>query len=210
MPSWKYNPDRKRYIAESGKQLTPSQVRGLAQRFIDSQKAQIDGLTSRLVAREITLQQWEREVRDRIKLSFVDQYALGVGGRNNMGFVDFGRCGALIKEQYQYLHLMAQDIAAGRLSETQVRHKSGNYLESSMRSYERGFAASYGLELPTYPRDGSQTCHYNCRCHWRIEETASEYKAYWIMKAGDNCSVCSANSTAYNPYTVEKPRSKAA
>jgi hypothetical protein len=157
--AWTYDKRLKRYReTETGRLLSVDQQRKLHQKFIDTQKRITDDIATRLSAKSITLQQAQREFRERIKIVYVDEYALGIGGRNMMTPTDFGRLGAMIKTQYNYAQLMFQEIARGEHSERMLQHKFGNYLESGGQAYERGYALSYGYELPTYPRDGSQTC----------------------------------------------------
>jgi len=203
--AWQWNKRLRRYQESStGKILSSEQQRALHQQFIDKQKALTDDIARRLAAREITLQQAEALFRERIKTVWLDEYALGIGGRYQMTPTDFGRVGAMVKTQYNYAHIFFQEIARGEHSEAMVRLKMGRYLESGGMAYERANALSHGFELPTYPRDGTQECRANCRCYWSIEETEGEWRARWVKARGDNCATCIDNASSYNPLVLKK------
>lgn len=206
--AWIYNLALKRYQNQAtGRILSVKDMEGLRDRFIEAQQDKAREMASKLAARTMTMQQYERQFRDAIKAAYVDSYALGIGGRKNMTFTDFGRLGAMIKAQYQYAHLLAAQIANGQLSEAMIAHRSASFITMAGHAYHMGRAATFSISLPVYPRDGSQDCLYNCRCEWHISEDGDTVTAYWVRFSGRSCTACESNANLYsesNPYTIRR------
>ena len=58
----------------------------------------------------------------------------------------------IITEQFGYLQKFGEEVRAGNLSASQISARSELYMETTTRSHEQAKAASYGIELPEYPR----------------------------------------------------------
>lgn len=204
--SWEWVKSAKRYRnQDTGRFMSTSQMRGLRDTFLEKQSEYATELSSQLAKGDITAQEWEAAMRERIKAIFIDEYALGAGGRNALDYADYGRLGAMIKEQYQYLHLMMGQVLRGELSERMIAYRSGNFFQSAYRAFQRAIAAAYGIELPTYPRDGTQICKHNCRCEWIIKETSTHINATWDANDDDGiCDTCENNALIYNPLRFQK------
>jgi hypothetical protein len=176
--------------------------------FIDAQKqALITGdLADRLAAGEINVQQWVLESRQIIKTTFIDQYAIGRGGRKNMGPRDWGVIGGQCKTQYTYLDGFAQAIAGGELSAAQIKVRAEMYVDASVQAYERGISERLGLpKMPAYPGDGSTECRTNDRCHWEYAETETAWECTWVLDASvENCPTCVERARDWAPYVIQK------
>lgn len=236
---WLYETDRRRYVnQETGTVVTWSQAVRLRDRFLkylletersrsrwlwryDPDKINSvtleeevraidpDGLAEQLANGEITVQEWLVGMRQGVKEAYIAQYALGVGGIENMSFADYGRIGNMLAPRGQYYHLqqMAEQIQDGQLSQAQIAARSRNYISSSVQAYERGRAVAMGVYafLPEFPGDGNQDCKGNCRCSWKIEETQSAWRCTWVLDpSADHCQTCSRNGSAYNPLIIDK------
>ncbi len=154
--------------------------------------ATLEGLTNQLYAKQITLAQWQLGVASELKDAHLAQAMFGAGGRANMTFVEFGRVGQTLREQYSFLNKFAADIAAGRQSQAQALARIRQYGNASAQSYyaeyvERRTGNIYwrttALEscptclayaagspytkstLPAYPCDGGTQCLANCKCY---------------------------------------------
>jgi len=90
-----------------------------------------------LTEHDITLGQWERNMREQIKEEYIRQYLLGRGGRDLMTPVDWGSIGGMCADQYRYLDGFAAEIATGELSEKQIAARSAMYLHSAREAFER-------------------------------------------------------------------------
>lgn len=201
---WIWDDKSKRWRErKGGRYIGPARLDDLRQGYIESQKAAARDLVARL-AGGMTVQQFELEMRAIVKDTYLANYMLAKGGRQNMTSADYGRVGALCRTQYQYLHDFAGRVASGELSLAQIGARASAYMQSSTQAHEKGKAAGRGLTLPAYPGDGSTVCKYNCRCSWRIEEKETEWLCYWTLSPAEHCETCLSRGAAWSPYTVSK------
>lgn len=77
------------------------------------------------------------QMREEIKDAYIDQYILGIGGRDQMTAADWGSVGGMIADQYRYLDGFIDEIRAGTLTEEQIRARAGMYINSSREAFER-------------------------------------------------------------------------
>jgi hypothetical protein len=209
-PSWTYNPKSKRYTSTTtGRFISVTEAQRLRNEFVQYQAEKVTDLASDLVNDLITPQQWKESMISTIKDTYIDLYALGSGGKNNLTQSDYGTIGAMVKKQYgqsSYLENFYNQIIDGNLTEGQIGVRSRMYV----RSAEYAFAVSKdkNVDLPAYPADGSTQCRVNCRCEWKIEEVYSGdtligYDCYWIVDYGaEHCPDCIDRGQRWNPYRV--------
>jgi hypothetical protein len=201
--AWTYDSASKRYRGADGRYLSPKQMVGLRDAFTDKMKARAADLAQSRSEGTLSANAWEREMRSLVKACHIDMAALGRGGRRQMAPADWGRVGAAVKQQYQYLGRFADDTA--NLSEAQVRARAGLYVEAATAAYERGRAAAFEVTLPQHPGDGSTACGANCRCHWDLQETEQGVEARWVVNAGaESCADCLGNGAQWNPLIVQQ------
>jgi hypothetical protein len=96
-----------------------------------------DAATQDLLADSITAAQWEQRMRTLIKNSYIEQYLLGRGGKENTTRRDYSSIGGMLKEQYKYLRKFAQEIESGNLSPGAIANRSRMYVNSSREAFER-------------------------------------------------------------------------
>lgn len=206
MPSpWLWSAAAHRYRnTRTGQFIGQTQMLALRDTYASAKAVMAQELAVRVATNDITLGQWQRQMRLDVKRSFIDQYVLGRGGRGTMTQADWGRTGAMIKNQYNFLDGFASAIAGGELSEDQIAARSKLYHNASTQAYERGSAIAHGAPpLPYYPGDGSTECHTNCRCHWDIQETPEGWACFWIIDpAAEHCVDCVARSESDAPRMV--------
>lgn len=162
-------------------------------------------LAQKLAQGEMTVQQFTLATRDLLERGYVEQYALGKGGTNNLFAGDMAVLAGLLAAQYGYLQNFAQQIAAGELSAEQAAARVKLYMSSSTQAFERGQTAAYGrLVLPAYPGDGQTVCGVNCKCNWRIEEYEDRWECFWELNPADHCADCIENNLRWKPLVVTK------
>lgn len=206
---WEWDQPSKRYRdTETGRYMGSRQMLPLRDEFIDAQKAAASDLADRLAAGEITTNRYVEEMRGLIKTTYLDEYALAHGGRNNMTSRDFGIVGNMCRDQYSYLNNFAGEINAGDLSPAQIRARGRMYIESASQAYERAQAEVRGISgphaLPAYPGDGSTACRSNCRCSWEYRETETTWEATWTLHPAEHCEDCLSRASEWAPYVVAK------
>lgn len=202
MPSpWQWDDLSKRYRdVATGRYIGIRQMLPLRDTFIEAQKAEIDRLAGRLVSGEIDTAQWTAEFKQVMRTTYKDEYALAVGGRNNMTQRDYGYIGADLRKQYQHLYRFADQIEEGKLTEGQIRMRSRMYVDSATQAFERGHAVSMGAPpLPAYPGDGSTQCRSNCKCHWDLTKTETHWEATWKLGLAEHCPDCVDRSIKWAP-----------
>jgi len=120
------------------------------------------GLAGALYAKDVTLGQWQGDMRAQIKGEYVRQYLLGRGGRDQMTQADWGSIGGMLARQYRFLDRCATDVATGELSEAQIAARSELYLRSAKQAFEKA----------------------NGRAR------TSDTQVRWIKTAAESCSDC--------------------
>jgi len=113
-----------RFRRAGGQLISAEEVRLLSQRSIEAAFAEANSLASRVFNGSITVPQWQVAFREEIKKEYIRQYLVARGGRDVMEFADWGSCGGMIGNQFRYLDCFAADIAAGKLTETQIQWRS--------------------------------------------------------------------------------------
>lgn len=206
---WEWDQPSKRYRnRDSGRYMSSRQMLPLRDAFIDAQKEAVTDLVDRLVDGEISTNRFVQEMRNLIKTSFVDEYALAHGGRHNMTSRDFGIVGQMCRSQYSYLNNFAAEMNDGKLSPGQIRARGRLYIEAASQAYERAAAEVRGISgphgLPAYPGDGSTACRTNCRCSWEFTETDDAWECRWTLHPAEHCLDCLGRSATWNPYVVAK------
>jgi hypothetical protein len=154
----------------------------------------------RLIAGDMTLQEWAPLMRERLTELHTQQYLLGRGGRNAMLAADRRILSEIINQQLAYFDGFLAQIQAGELSEPQFLARLKLYHTAGQITHQVGIVGTYvGLQLPAYPGVGT-ACKVNCRCTWSIVETATEWRATWTLHAAEHCSTCRFRAAEYRPY----------
>jgi len=209
---WKWNSRARRYYNdESGQFMPRATVLGYVQGIIDTAGPVPDTLANLVIEGRISPADWRFLMREEIKREYITQYLLGIGGRDQMTFADWGRIGGMLKEQYGYLDGFYQDILDGKLSEAQIAARARMYCASGREAYERANGEAWGgPPLPAYPGDGSTVCLTNCACSWDIraaeaEEGRIRWTCYWrlgIVRT-EHCTDCIDRALSWAPLIVE-------
>ena len=202
---WVWNQLTKRYRnSKTKKTVSANTVLQLRDDLIDLKRDTFSDLTDDLINSRITVQEWVHDMRKRIRDVNNAQYMLARGGRNAMFQTDLDALSEIIKDQFGYLQQFGEEIRAGNLSAKQITARSELYMETSTRAHEQAKAASFDIELPEYPADGSQICKARCRCRWEIVEKKDTIEAFWLLNvAAKHCDSCLSNAARWAPYTIE-------
>ena len=203
---WIWNQLTKRYRnSKTKKTVTSNTILQLRDDFLDLKRGTFSTLTDDLINSRITVQEWLLDMRKRVRDVNNAEYMLARGGRNAMYQTDLDALSDIIATQFDYLQQFGEDVRAGKLSASQITARSEMYIESATAAHEKGKAASFDIELPEYPADGSQICRARCRCRWEIEDKGDSIEAFWRMNiAAKHCDSCLANAAKWAPYTIQK------
>lgn len=198
----------KRYRdTETGRFVSSTSVRSRVNASLERGAGNAGVLAEQVATGALNAPDWNGVFREDIKREYIRQYVAAVGGRDNMTPADWGSIGGMLKEQYRYLDNFTDEIAAGRLTEGQIRTRAQMYINSAREAYERGNARVYGVVLPYYPGDGSTECLTNCKCFWDIKEiyengTLTGWNCRWKQTAMESCDDCNGRATNNNPLFI--------
>lgn len=99
-----------------------------------------------------------------LKSTYIQQYLLGIGGREQMTPEDWGSVGGMLHEQYRHVADFVQEVAAGNLSEAQIQARVRMYTNSSREAFERA--------------------------HGRIADKAGMTEELWVLGVAEHCPDC--------------------
>ncbi len=203
-PLWYWDDSVKRYRSpETGRFVGIDDMNSLRAEFMTTQRLRLEGLTDGYSSGTIDYTTYHKQVNDIIRETYIDNYVMGAGGRNNMTQKDWGSVGGMLKEQYGYLNPFMAEIESGKLSPAQIDARMRMYINSANEAFWRGFSRDFPLKLPHYPGDGSTMCLTNCQCTWDIQFVPGVgYNCYWRLGDTENCDDCIARSKEYNPYFI--------
>ena len=135
---WRWSEELKRYRdTTSGQMLSFAQVQDLIDQSLNIKEPVVDQLAQLLAAGQISIQDWRDRMAREIKRTYIQQAILAAGGRDQMTSRFWGSIGPLLRKQYGYLNRFAKNIAAGQLSEAQIRMRSRMYINSARSAFWR-------------------------------------------------------------------------
>lgn len=199
-PLWYWDDSAQRYRGSDGRFVGVRQMQELREVFMNQQKLTLADMALRFDRKEITLDQFRNAAKLIIKDTYIDLYAMGAGGRNNLSQRDWGRIGAMLKEQWKYLRAMFLDIGTGKISAQQAAARFAMYINSANEALWKALTRDLGFDLPAYPGDGSTQCLTNCKCEWDVQKVAEGVDAYWILGEAEHCDDCVTRSQDWAPW----------
>lgn len=119
----------------TGRFLSQESVVGLVNESIDKIIAEVSGLAGSIARGDIAVDAWQQTMRNLIKQVYIWHGELAGGGRGNMTPEYWGVIGGRIRGQYRYLDNFARQLAAGQLTEGQIRSRSTMYINSARQTY---------------------------------------------------------------------------
>jgi hypothetical protein len=129
--------NRYRYL-DSGRLLSQSAVESLTRKRIDTIKGDLGTLNDLLVQRKLSLESWQQATAQTLKELHVENLLLGKGGLGNTTNLDYLTVGRQLKEEYQYLRGVADDLTQGKMTEAQFRARMNLYANKGRVSFEAG------------------------------------------------------------------------
>lgn len=142
-PEWIYEAGTGRYRdRKTGRFLSRRTVQGLVQGRINSLSSEVESLGEQLLSGRLTLNDWQFEVAEKLRTLWVQQFALGRGGVDQVTPNEWLTVGRLLKSQYAFLRGFARDIASGRVTEAQLLPRLRLYVQASSFAYWAGTDAA--------------------------------------------------------------------
>lgn len=133
----------------SHRTLKGKELKELGSKFSQSRKAKMSEATERLWNGAVLLSQWEEEVVQTIKTTFVCQFILAMGGVGTVNSVNIKRVSSMLRQQFRSLRTLSCDIRDGRylVGELQeVIERSELFIDCSVLAFEMGQAIHGDVE----------------------------------------------------------------
>lgn len=191
---WRWNPKLQRYQGPNGRIIGQTQMVEKRNEFVEAQKAEVVKLVNRMADRDITWNQWVREMQTVIRQTHMDLLALGSGGRGQVTQKQWDDLAfKTLPTQYDFLKDFSQKILDGDYSRLQVVLYAQQYIGTAAASYDNGrrgaskqagftqernilgladhcdqcrdLAGRGWVPIGTLPPPGTRECLGNCRCH---------------------------------------------
>lgn len=201
MPSpskYSWNEVAGRYRGANGQFVSFERIRSFLDQALDRNEARVASLASKLRNRQITLAEWQIEMRDTIKDIHLASSALARGGWAQMSEVDYAKVAEKIEFQLQKLNDFALQIEKGLPLDGRFARRTTLYAQSGRVTYHeslrnemalRGFtleksvlassdhcsecvseAAKGFVPIGDLVLIGERICRSNCRCHVDFSE----------------------------------------
>lgn len=177
----------------TGRFVSELNVRADLDKYIDAKNANLDALANQLRNREISLADWQLQMRNEMRNMHNAAAMVAKGGRAQMTQADWGRVGRELRNQYAYLDKWAADIASGKAPlDGRLAYRARLYGQASRKTYEqerRAIAAEKGntqerrilhaaescddcieyaalgwQPIGSLPAIGDSQCRSNCKC----------------------------------------------
>jgi hypothetical protein len=139
---------------------------------INSSERRMGELTTALHEGRLSPVAYQSIMRDELRRVHLQNGALGIGGWDRMSSREFGRAGALLREDYARLTNLAQGIARGEVSLPQALNRVHGYVGSarinflaSEREASRQAAQQRGVQLEERRRLGTSEHCKDCAAY---------------------------------------------
>lgn len=147
----------------TGRFVKGSAVRSAMDAYLDKSDDAAGAASQALRDGKISLADWQTAMMRQIKIAHMNAAATAVGGYANMTPSDYGRAGAAIKEQYQYLRKFAEDIAAGKQKlDGRMVYRAKMYIQAAretMYKIKRGAAKLFNqIDMVRSKRNARDSC----------------------------------------------------
>jgi hypothetical protein len=153
------------YRTASGKFVARTKVRAYIDKVLDQEMRNAKELALGLRNGDISLEAWRSSMRDLIKNVHLYDAAAAKGGWGQLTADDYGRIGAIVKKEYQFLERFARGIANGKVPlDGRVVQRAMMYAEAGRDTYhqvERATMAKAGFRFERnvlHPADHCGDC----------------------------------------------------
>lgn len=130
---WDTKAQRYKWVS-NGKYLSRETMLSLTGKAIEASKQELRAIAQQLASGKLSLEDWQRQTAQQLKILHLQQAYLGRGGVDMMKPADFLAIARNLKDEYGYLRNFAKDINDGNLSEAQFLARLDMYAEKSRSS----------------------------------------------------------------------------
>lgn len=193
-------------VRGTGPRDVPTINSGAFRQYADYYRRRTSELAEQLGSGIMSIDDWEAAMRLELDRLHTTAYIVGKGGIDRLDRDDTQQIDVLVREQQQYLHRWADQMAAdGVPSAAAVKARANLYLSNASVTLQTATTEALGIPaLPAYPRDGSTTCLVGCKCRWEIQQTGpGAWSCFWRLGASEHCPECQRRAVVWNPLTIK-------
>jgi hypothetical protein len=192
---YQWDRDKGQYISKwNNRYVKETTVLKWAEKYQGVVEQNLEVIANKFIDGKISLSTFQTSMAKEIKDGWIVSGVIGRGGRAQMTSADWGRIGAHLRNEYQFLNGFALDIKAGEQSVKQIIHRTKRYANGVRTSYYAGLTSAKeesilseerrlldpGAEhcddciayaeigwvpISTLPEPGDRCqCNRNCRC----------------------------------------------
>jgi hypothetical protein len=204
--TWQWSASANRYRDSiTGRFLSKAEALGFVDASLSATGNVTDTLSSFVAgdAPAISPDDFRSAMRREIKDEYIRQYLLGRGGIEQMTAADWGSIGGSLAEQYKWLEGFYQQVAAGELSEAQVRSRTRMYINSAREAYERAqerVAENAGYDEVRWVLDPAVESCDDCIAFGAMGWQLIADDPYGGCIPGSGCTQCLTNCACHRDY----------
>jgi hypothetical protein len=184
---YQFDPSSHRYRdSETGRFVKVSDVVKAIDGEVARLEVRLKAQARLLIGGKIELSEFQTNFATILKESHLRTAAVGAGGVEGLTSMHYGKIGAALKKQYQYLNKFGQDLAAGKLSPEKAIKRAGMYAASIKTTfYETEFTSRSKVGFLAKRLLDSQARHCSeCISFQRLQWISVDQ----IVPPGVNCS----------------------
>jgi hypothetical protein len=136
--SYTWDPSTGQYRSASGRFVSRTKVRAYIDKVLDREMRNAKELALSLRNGDLSLEAWRASMRDMIKSVHLYDAAAAKGGWGQLTADDYGRIGAIVKKEYQFLERLANGISTGKIPlDGRVVQRAQMYAEAGRDTYHQ-------------------------------------------------------------------------
>lgn len=201
--SYSWDISARRFRDPGGKFVSQTKIKAMKSSIVRRESEVAASLARDFVSGLISPEQFVRAMRTLVKRTTTMEYMLGRGGRYAMTQADYGRIGALLRQDYKRINDFATAIQNG-MDVGPAEHRARLYIDHTRSAYERGQLAAWNITIDDRP-----PLHPNCQCSLAISHSGvgekREIRVYWRVNSSNPCRVCLDNQSKYSPLRIPDP-----
>jgi hypothetical protein len=188
----------------------PTDVRRYSNALRLQSERRIAALTQRLIDGEVSLADWQEQMKTELRRANLEQFVVGKGGdRSQIRRTEYLRLGPELKRQYRYLNNFARQLAQSAEDGVSLQYAMERAKLYARSTQAMMWRSAIPVKLDQVPRDGKTRCRTNCQCRLVYEYERDENGAivavlvYWKLRPAEHCEDCIALSREWNPKRFE-------
>lgn len=162
--TYTWDAEERRYRDRFGRMVSRENIRKAVDRYTDNLQAEVGNLTERMVAGEVEVGEWQIQMEALIKRGHVAATMIAKGGKDQIGAREWGKTGAILRQEYGYLARFARQLEDGRPVNGGTVARAKMYAIAPTATYEnimRDDDIAEGFDIERRHRHSNNSCD-NC------------------------------------------------